>query len=51
MTTFYSASDVRLEVKKELIRLSRPGHEDAEGIGKLVLTHLGLFLEALRRAE
>lgn len=47
----YNEANGRLELKKELIRLSRPGYEDPTAIGKLVLKHLGAFLEALRRMD
>jgi hypothetical protein len=41
----------RLQVKKELLRLTRPGYVDTCAVGELVLKHLGLFLEALRRMD
>lgn len=43
--------DDRLRIKAELIKLSKPGHEDPLAIGKLVLSKLGMFLEAIRRMD
>lgn len=39
------------KLRWEVIRLSRPGHEDYEALGKLMCEHLGAFLEALRRMD